>query len=109
MLWGGDTTALALHAFYRTTLPCFYNVPLAHTLSRVCILQSEHYCVLLHLSVAITCRFISEDEISCHSFVRVSFRTDGDIKLRQDLGVLNYTALASLIQHKAELLKWLCA
>jgi len=45
----------------------FYNVLLANTLSRVCILQSKHcrmLCIDL-LPVIITCRFISGDEISC--------------------------------------------
>ena len=42
-----DTTASALHAFYCTTLPCFYNVLSANTLSRVCILQTKHCYVLL--------------------------------------------------------------
>ena len=66
-------------------------------------------CIDLLLAI-ITCRFISGDEIS-YLFVTVcvSIMADGDTRLRQDLGMPKYKALASMIQRKAELEKCLRA
>jgi len=65
-LCSGGGIQLRQHCMLSIVQLChvFYNVLLANTFSRVCILQSEHCCVLLHRSVA------SHDYVQIHIWRR---------------------------------------